>query len=156
MQAFDPIEDTFALHPIEAALARLMPTALSQGTQLDIEGMIDELADCQTQPAAKRFFPRAMMRSIRNGGIAAAFCACSLLYSQANADVFFDSVILDRPFDIEEVSVEGMREGDDGSALEALSLDKERMSIVLDKWSGMMIQVSEESTETLLIPVSDF
>ena len=156
MQAFDPIKDALAIHPIEAALARLMPTALSQGAQLDIEEMINELAGCETQPAAKRFFLRAMMRSIRNGGIAAALCACSLPYSRANADVFLDGVILDRPFDIEEMSLEGMREGDDGSALEALSLDKERVSIVLDKWSGMMIQVSEKSEETLLIPVSDF
>ena len=156
MQAFDPIEDTLALHPVEAALARLMPTALSQGAQLNIEGMIDELAGCETQPAAKRFFPRTTMSWMRNGGIAAAFCVCSLLYSQAKADIFWDSVILDRPFDIEEMSPEGMREGDDGSALEALSLDKKRVSIVLDKWSGMMIQVSEKSKETLLTPVSAF
>ena len=156
MQAFDPIEDTLALHPVEAALARLMPTALSQGAQLDIEEMIDGLAGFKTQPTAKRFFPRAMMRSIRNGGIAAALCACSLPYSKASADVFLDGIILNRPFDIEEMSLEGMREGDDGSALEALSRDKKRVSIVLDKWSGMMIQVSEQSEETLLTPVSAF
>jgi hypothetical protein len=154
MQVFDPIEDTHALHQIEAALTRLMPTALSQGAQLDIEEMIDELAGCEAQPAAKRFFPRTTMSWMRNGGIAAAFCACSLLYSQANADICWDSVTPES--DIEEMSLEGMREGDDGSALEALSLDKERTSIVLDKWSGMMIQVSEKSEETLLTPVSAF
>ena len=131
-----------------------MPTALSQVAQLDIEEMIDELAGSKTQPAAKQFFPRAMMRRIRNGGIAAAFCVCSLPYSKANADICWDSVTSES--DIEQISVEGMREGDDGSALEALSLDKERMSIVLDKWSGMMIQVSEQSEETLLTPVSAF
>lgn len=154
MQAFDPIEDTLAIHPVEAALARLMPTALSQGAQLDIEEMIDGLAGCETQPAAKRFFPRAMIRWMRNGGIAAAFCVCSLPYPKANADIFWDSVTPES--DTEEISLEGMREGDDGSALEALSLDKKRVSIVLDKWSGMMIQVSEESEETLLTPVSAF
>ena len=154
MQAFDPIEDTLALHPVEAALARLMPTALSQGAQLNIEGMIDELAGCETQPAAKRFFPRAMMRWMRNGGIAAAFCACSLPNSKVNADICWESETPE--FDIEQISAEDICEGDDGSALKALSFDKERTSIVLDKWSGMMIQVSEKSEETLLTPVSAF
>jgi hypothetical protein len=150
MQAFDPIEDTLALHPIEAALARLMPTALSQSAQLDIEEMIDELVVFKTQPTAKRFFPLAMMRRIRNGGIAAAFCACSLPYSRADADIPRDYKLKQIPSDVEKASFGSLLKGDDGSTVDVIYFDKERKSIVLDKASGIELEISEVSEETLL------
>ena len=58
--------------PIETILARLMPPALSETSQHEIESMLDELAG-ETAPARRaKSAGMAWIRRIFTGGIAAA------------------------------------------------------------------------------------
>jgi hypothetical protein len=153
--------------PIEAALARLMPPALSQNFQMELETMIDDLAGPETQTSHEISHGKWLMRCMMGGGIAAAVGAMFALFPGTEsaeprslakqpkpATPAF--VLMSESDRIESMTDEGWQEGADGSALRALRLKAVEQNNVLDEESGMEVQISESREEVILVPISDF
>ena len=66
--------------PVEAVLARLMPPALRQDFQMEIESMIDDLAGPGLQPGREISSGKWLMRCLMGGGIAAGIGALFALF----------------------------------------------------------------------------
>jgi hypothetical protein len=164
MQVFDPIEDTHALHQIEAALARLMPTALSQGAQLDIEEMIDELAGPESKKVVKLISKLGTKYWQIGGGIAAAIAALCALFPIANRSSGLNDIAVSAPKQVllsksdcvKASTNEGRRESSDGSVVQEFGVDNVSVSSMLDIPSGMEIHFNEMSCATLIVPVSRY
>jgi hypothetical protein len=153
--------------PIETALARLMPPALSQNFQMELETMIDDLAGPETQTSHEISHGRWLMRCLMGGGIAAAVGAMFALFPGSEsierrplakqpkpATPAF--VLMSESDRIESVSDEGWQESADGSAMRALRLKAVEENSVRDEESGMEVQISEPREEVILVPVSEF
>jgi hypothetical protein len=163
MQAFDPIEDTLAIHPVEAALARLMPTALSQGAQLDIEEMIDELAGPESKKVVKLISKMETKHWQIGGGIAAAIIALCALFLMVDYSHRSKAIAASPPYQVlsksERVNSktnEVRRESPDGSVVQESGIDTELVSSLQDAESGMKIDFSEMICATLIVPVSRY
>ena len=156
------------LDPIEEILARLMPPALSQGRQLEIEEMIDELAgpDATThEPAAS---PWWRSRMVIGGGIAAALATlCAFIPSKSNTPIAqaahasspiysSEMVLISESDRIESMTDEGWQDEGDGSAMHALRVNAVGQNSLRDEESGMIVQISELREELLLTPISAF
>jgi hypothetical protein len=151
--------------PVETILARLMPPALSESGHLSIEAMLDELAAdtpvCQSVPA-----PRPH-RGWWLGGIAAAGVAAAWLLPltfrpssdpvvNASPEPSAKVVLVGQSGRIESMVDEGWHEESDGSAMQALRLNVVEEESVLDKETGIIMQIREPREEILLMPVSSF
>lgn len=66
--------------PVETILARLMPPALSESGQREIEDMLNDLAGASAPTIPARAARRAWIRRFFTGGIAAAGVAAALLF----------------------------------------------------------------------------
>lgn len=147
--------------PIETILARLMPPALSQEGQFEIEAMIDELAG----PEAGNVV-RGTTRWIIGAGIAAAVAALFAVIPVIRTDsrVAVNSpresgpglVLVSESNRIESMTDEGWREDSDGSAMHALRLNVVAENRMRDEETGMVVQISEPREEMLLMPISAF
>ena len=143
---------------IEAVLARLMPPALSQQGQIEIEDMIGDLAGPESSRGQSWF-----IRCAIGGGIAAAIGALIAIYptgptappsAVAEADPGYSLVsVSDR---IESMTDEGWREDADGLAMHTLRLKAIEENQVRDEGSGMVVLISEPREEVLSIPVNAF
>ena len=153
--------------PIEAALARLMPPALSQGCQAELDAMFDELAGPLFQDAPRK--PRLYRMWALGGGIAAAAAAVvailPLLHSSLAPEVAgtFEGdqplgalVLVSGSDRIESVTDEGWQENADGSTTHAVRLNVVEEDSLRDEETGIVMQVSEPREEILLMPVSAF
>ncbi len=154
--------------PVETILARLMPPALSQDRQLEIEEMIDELAG--PEPANVVAIRRSSypLRLIAGGGIAAAFGAlCALVPVMRNhADVRVATllpqpppsglVLLSESDRVESMTDEGWQEDVSGSAMRTMRLSVVEMNSVRDQETGMVVELSEPREEILLLPINSF
>lgn len=156
---------------IEAALARLMPPALSESGQRSIEAMLDELA--ATAPRAKAAHLPWLRWSVPTG-IAAALAAVSgwFLWQQPAAapiavvaaptvapvvpDHDAGLVLVSESSRVEEMLDEGLVGNPEGSALQAVRFRVVETNTFRDEESGIEVQVSEPREETLLMPVSVF
>jgi hypothetical protein len=151
--------------PVETILARLMPPALSESGQRSIEALLDELAAevpvCQAVPA-----PRPH-RGWWIGGIAAAGIAAAWLLpltvpptvkpvAAASPEPSAKVVLVGQSGRIESMVDEGWHEESDGSAMQALRLNVVEEESVLDKETGIVMQIREPREEILLMPVSSF
>lgn len=153
-----------ALDPIEVVLARLMPTALSQGCQFEIEAMIDELAGPESKKVVKLTSKLETKHWQIGGGIAAAIAALCALFPMAdrssgpNAIAVSppEQVLLSKSDRVKASTNEGRRESPDGSAVQAFGVDTVLDCSVRDTASGMVVQVSQVSEDTLFVPVSTF
>ena len=155
--------------PIETILARLMPPALSETSQHEIESMLDELAG-ETAPARRaKSAGMAWIRRIFTGGIAAAGVAAALIFPLATppsptswavtapAGKAPAGLILVGESDrIESMTDEGWQEDSDGSTMRAMRLNVVEENSLLDEETGIVMQVSEPREELLLMPVSTF
>lgn len=150
--------------PIEAALARLMPTAMSASGQRSIEDMLDGLA-----AESKVVRVRDWKRPTIGLGIAAAIVALVTLPGlfktgveiasspQVRADVASLGVYLvEKSERVESMSDEGWVADPDGSAMQAVRLRMVSEDVVRDEETGYTVTVSEPREEVLLMPVSDF
>jgi hypothetical protein len=153
--------------PIEAALARLMPPALSHNRQLDIEAMLDELAGSASREATEIPGPKRN-RWIIAAGIAAAvagllavfpYPAGPALPSLASAPVAEKArglVLVGESDRIESMTDEGWQEDSYGSAMHALRLSVVEENSLRDLETGIVVQISEPREEILLMPITAF
>jgi len=152
--------------PVETILARLMPPALSEEGQRDIEAMLDELAGpVAVMPPSK---PAAVSwpRRWAIGGIAAAGVAAALIFPMKPAarpiasaqvqDIPAEFQLVSESDRIESASDAGWLEDSDGSAMQAMRINVVEENNILDEETGIVMKVSEPREEILLMPVSAF
>ncbi len=154
--------------PIETILARLMPPALSQDAQFEIEAMIDELAGPEAENVVGISAGRWLARVVIGGGIAAAvgamFAISPVFKGSREQQVAVASpvlsnsglVLVSESDRIESMTDEGWQENPDGSAMRALRLNAVEENNVRDEETGMEVLISEAREEILLMPISAF
>lgn len=152
--------------PIETVLARLMPPALSQDCQDDLDAMIDDLGG--TGMAARISTVRRTARWVMGGGIAAgigALCAVFPFSSEEAAprtaavptvDPPSGLVLLSASDRVESMTDEGWSEDSSGAALRAVRLNVIEENQLRDEESGMRVRISEPREEMLFVPVREF
>ena len=151
--------------PVETILARLMPPALSEEGQRDIEAMLDELAGpvvaISPAPAVVSWPRRWVIGGIAAAGVAAAMIfpmkpAAHPVASAADQETPAEFQLVNESDRIESTSDEGWLEDADGSAMQALRLNVVEENNILDEETGILMTVSEPREEILLMPVSAF
>lgn len=162
MQALDPID------AVEAALARLMPPALSQNCQEELELLIDDLAGPEPANVVSISKTGWAVRIALGGGIAAAIGAlCAVFPFSDTTGVRVakaaDSeetpsrwVLVSESERVESMTDEGWKEDSNGSALHAVRLNLVGENRMRDEESGMVVRISEPREEVLLMPISSF
>ena len=155
--------------PIETALARLMPPALSQAGQRAIDAMLDELAaTLPEQEAQLPVKPRWVRWLALPLGIAAALGALVLLGPQSArvspplavarpAGVVESGLVLVGESDrIEAMSDEGWLADPEGDAMQAVRVRVVEANTLRDEETGIVVQVSDPREEVILMPVTVF
>lgn len=156
--------------PVETILARLMPPALSEAGQREIETMLDTLAGTPAQTSPATSAGVAWMRRVLTGGIAAAGVAAALVFPLAAPpspsswavtapadEAPAAGLLLVGEFDrIESMTDEGWQEDSDGATMRAMRLSVVEENSLLDEETGIVMQVSEPREELLLMPVNAF
>lgn len=147
---------------IEDALARLMPTALSDGVQAEISERLGELCgDAQPAGVEDVRFPRWIAAS----GIAAALVLGFVVFSRSGAEISRKPVaavevpgvvILNEADRVERVSDEGLFVDSGGSAVRKVRVRVVEESRIRDEESGIVMTLSEPREEMYLVPVSTF
>lgn len=152
--------------PIETILARLMPPALSDDCQADIEEMVSNLAGPESENVVEISSGKWLVRSLIGGGIAAAIGAMCAIYplkqrsaedqvvQVANSAPNGGFVLVSESDRIESVTDEGWRKDSEGSAMHAVRLKTVQENRVRDESSGMVVQISEPREEVLMMPAS--
>lgn len=151
--------------PVETILARLMPAAMSDGGQREIEAMLDELAG----PAAEVIPMRPWFRRPLSGGIAAAGIAAAMLLPLVISRSFVPApvvseeqsalpgfILVGESGSVKSMSEEGWQEDADGAAMRTMRLRVVEENRLLDEETGIVMLVSQPRDEVLLTPVSTF
>ena len=157
------------LDPVETILARLMPPALSDAGQREIESMLDDLADASAEAPPTKRTGIVWLRRIVTGGIAAAGMAAALVFPLASRPAPppgvatahsgkspAGMVLVSESDRIESMTDDGWQEDPDGSTMHALRLNVVEENSLLDEETGIVMQVSQPREEILLMPVSSF
>lgn len=152
--------------PIEAILARLMPTALSQQGQLEIDTMIDDLASSEQEVVVPISAGKWRTRTVIGGGIAAAVAGLLALApmigeftgspSVRMVDRLPEFLLVSESDRVESMTDEGWWEESDGSAMHALRLVAVEENQVKDTESGLVVMISETREEILCSPINAF
>jgi hypothetical protein len=152
--------------PIETILSRLMPPALSQDGQFEIDAMIDELAAPEQKVVAQSSSGRWMVRAVAGGGIAASVAGLLALISMSDGFPGSEMVKVAAPVHeftlvsesdrVESMTDEGWQEDLNGSAVHALRLVAVEENHVKDTESGMVMMISETREEILYSPINAF
>ncbi|MES2661600.1 MAG: hypothetical protein V4689_23480 [Verrucomicrobiota bacterium] len=154
--------------PVETILARLMPQALSQDCQYELEAMIDDLAGPDADNVVEISPVNWTARWIIGGGIAAAFGALCAVFSinekssehQAAVTPAKESsaglVLVSESDRVESMTDEGWKEDAYGSAIHAVRLNVVGEDQMRDEETGMVVRISEPREEVLLMPISSF
>ena len=154
--------------PVETILARLMPPALSQDCQYELEAMIDDLAGPEAANITEISPVNWTVRWIMGGGIAAAFGALCAVFPihgldsghQGVAGLSKESssglVLVSESDRIESMIDEGWREDASGAAIHAVRLSVVEENQLRDEETGMLVRISEPREEVLLMPVNSF
>jgi hypothetical protein len=151
--------------PIETILARLMPPALSQDAQVEIDAMIDDLAGPEAEKVVGISSGRWLVRAVIGGGIAAAVGAMIAIFPMNSTSrvstvlpmpAASELVLISESAWIDSMTDEGWQENPDGSAMRALRLNAVEENNVRDEESGMEVLISEAREEILLMPISAF
>jgi hypothetical protein len=154
--------------PVEAILARLMPPALSQGAQFDIEAMIDELAGPEAENVVRISGKAGMKRWLVGSGIAAAIgvlCALLPMVDRSSEPKVASNlphqsapglVLVSESDRVESMTEEGWQDDSEGVAMQTLRMSLVGENRLRDEASGMVVQISEPREEILLMPISTF
>ncbi len=155
---------TEAVEAVEAALARLMPPALSEDCQFEIEAMIDELAGPEVAEIVEMPLHRSQ-RWLIGSGIAAAVAGLLALVpflkntpSHVTAAISEETaglVLVGESDRVEAMTDEGWQDSD-GSAMHAVRLNVVAENSLRDVETGITMQISEPREELLLTPISAF
>ncbi|MEX1114964.1 MAG: hypothetical protein WEB53_06925 [Akkermansiaceae bacterium] len=152
---------------IEAALTRLMPPALSQNCQLEIDAMLDDLAGSEIQGIAEIPAPQRN-RWVLAAGIAAAVAgllavfpsiggpALAPLVSAPLVEKARGLVLIGESDRIESMTDEGWQEDSYGSAMHAVRLNVVEENSLRDLETGIVMQISEPREELLMMPITAF
>lgn len=162
MQTPDPVTDS-----VETILARLMPPALSGDSQSEIERMIDDLAGTEPQKVVPISSAGWIARWSAGGGIAAAIGLLCALYMGDKSlpepksgplvqEMSSGLIVVSETDRVESMTDEGLKENADGSTVRALRLRAVETNKVLDKESGIVVEIREPREELLLTPISEF
>ncbi len=150
--------------PIETILARLMPTALSDRGQMDLEEMVSDLAGPPPENVTTISSGKWIARCLIGGGIAAAIGAMCAIFpmihrsSAHEAAQVSDSttsagfVLVSESDRIESVTDEGWLKDSEGSPMHSVRLKTVQENKVRDQQSGMVVQISEPREEILMMP----
>ena len=154
--------------PVETILARLMPSALSQDCQYELEAMIDDLAGPEVANVVEISPVSRTARWIMGGGIAAALgalCAVFPINESASVHQAMENVpkppsnglvLVSESDRVESMTDEGWREDANGSAIHAVRLNVVEENQMRDEETGMLVKISEPREEVLLMPISSF
>ncbi len=146
--------------PIETILARMMPPALSQDCQSEIEAMIDDLAGPENVVRMSW-----LTRCVIGGGIAAAIGAlCAvfpMIQGSSNSHLAVTSPgerpsgldLVSESDRIESVTDEGLRQDSEGLSMRSLRLKAVQENSVRDKETGMVVRITEPREEILMTPM---
>ncbi|MEI7911919.1 MAG: hypothetical protein WCK77_19995 [Verrucomicrobiota bacterium] len=159
-----------APNPIEAALARLMPPALSESGQRSIEAMLDDLAAAAPQPPAARGWHKPLWTRHLSLplGIAASLAALlalvprnpsgpqALAMERPAVENGSGLVLVSESDRIEEMSDEGWVADPDGAAMQAVRVRVVEANTLRDEATGIVVQVSDPREEMILTPVTVF
>ena len=163
-----------APNPIEAALARLMPPALSEAGQRSIEAMLDELAAAGPQPTARgshqwwRWARRFALPLGIAASIAVSLAVLLALVPSKPAGTFplamarpasekVSALVLVSESDrIETMSDEGWVADPDGGAMQAVRVRVVEANTLRDEETGIVVQVCDPREEMILTPVTFF
>lgn len=156
------------LDPIESALARLMPPALSREGQQDIEAMLDDLAGKEVSNVTEISNGRWFTKWAAGGGIAAAIGAlCALNFTGETVpgppaaysgvqEMSSGLIIVSGGDRVESLTDEGWQEDANGKTMQAVRVKVVEENNVLDEESGIMMKISEPREEILLVPVGSY
>ena len=157
-----------APNPIEAALSRLMPPALSESAQRSIEAMLDELAAGAPEDYTRVPVKPRWARFAVPVGIAATLAGLIALVPQKTA--LTPPLAMQRPTvavgsglellgesdRIEAMSDEGWVADPDGAAMQAVRVRVIEANTLRDKDTGIVVQVSDPRDEMIFTPVTMF
>jgi hypothetical protein len=152
------------LNEIEAALSRLMPPALSQNFQLEIESMIDELAGPEPAQIVPISSNRLWWRASGIAAAVAALCAALPLMRQT-PQVISDAspvpelngtLLVSESDRVQSVTDEGWQETSEGTVGQTVSFNAVEESRVLDEETGMLITIYEPREEVFFNPTNSF
>lgn len=150
---------------VETMLARLMPAALSEDAQREMEAMLDELALADGIGGFSQAKVASRFRRWFWGGMAATGVGAAVLFHPpgeapvlAIPDVAAppEFVLVGESDRIESMTDEGWREDTDGSAMRAVRLRVVEENSLFDQETGIVMQVSEPRDEVFLMPISAF
>jgi hypothetical protein len=154
--------------PIETILARLMPPAISQAAQEDMDTMIEDLAGPVVENISPHPSSNWFVRSLIGGGIAAAIGAMIAIFpltpetTQSRIALSPPAyppsglVLISGSDRVESMTDEGWQESVDGSLMHAFRLSAVEESSVRDEETGIVLKISEPREEILLTPISSF
>lgn len=155
--------------PIEAALCRLMPTAMSGRGSRAIEEMLDELAAGAAPAGPGDGRGRMVSPPIwLSGGLAAAAAVALAVIpwgtrneplasvEPLSDEAFSGLVLVSESEHIESMTDEGWLADPDGAAMQGVRIRTVGANRFRDKETGIVVEISEPRDEILLMPVSAF
>ena len=150
------------IDPIEAALARLMPVALSDSGERVIHETLDEMAAGLPVNRGQTQREWGIGLGIAAAAIVGAFAAWPSLQAPAPAVAVPEEEITS-PIEwvsnsdrIESLQDEGRISGTDGDALQAVSVRVVAENTLRDRETGYTLRISEPREELVLMPVTSF
>lgn len=151
--------------PIEAALARLMPTAMSVSGQRSIDEMLDELAAELPAASARRW--KYPIIGLGAAATIAALVALPSLLNRPSPGLSFPQIVqaesaqpdmqwLEESERVESMADEGWVSTGEGIAMQAVRVRMVGENTLRDQETGYTVHISEPRSELLLMPVSSF
>lgn len=151
------------IDPIEAALARLMPVAMSDSGERAIHETLDELAADLPVNHWQTHRGWGIGLGIAAAAVVGVLVAWSSLHAPAPAAVVMDEEAAASPVEwvantdrIESLQDEGRISGTDGDALQAVSVRVVAENTLRDRETGYTLCISEPREELVLMPVTSF
>ena len=163
------VPDIHTPDSIEAALARLMPQAMSEAGQQSIDEMLDDLmgAECEDTVVTQPVDVPNRRKWVVPTGIAASLAMMALfsfmrpggsnaVVHSIKADMTPGLVLMGEEDRVEDMTDEGWMSDSDGTTMQAVRMRVVQENTMRDEETGMVFQITEPRDELVLIPISDF
>lgn len=149
---------------IETILARLMPPALSEDCQSELDSLFEDSSDSKSETTSE-LAPKRLRWKILATGMAAALVGLlghaffvksspnhSFAITHQNS---YGLVLVGKTDRIESMTDEGWRDSD-GAVMQAVRLNVVAENRLRDEETGILMKISEPREELLLTPISTF